>query len=93
MRWQAQAKMDFELVGGYAQQLPGAYRRWRSVDSLENDVPGPGTNADLKRFLAAKGVTTVLIDKRRAGSWPQVLERIGLSPMDVGGVLLYRVHR
>ncbi|MDX6668445.1 MAG: hypothetical protein QOK04_1825 [Solirubrobacteraceae bacterium] len=93
MRWQAQAEMRFALVGGYAQHLPRSYRRWPIVAALESNAPGRGAEAELAPFLAAKRVTAIVVDERRRGRWPRILERLRLSPTHVSGVLLYRLPR
>jgi len=92
MRWQAQARMRFALVGGYAQRLPSSYARWPVVASLESNVVGPGDRAGLARFLAAKRVTVVLVDARHRGPWPRLLAGMHLAAVPVAGVLMYRVR-
>jgi hypothetical protein len=85
--------MRFALVGGYAQHLPRSYRRWPIVAALESNAPGRGAEAELAPFLAAKRVTAIVVDERRRGRWPRILERLRLSPTHVSGVLLYRLPR
>jgi hypothetical protein len=93
MRWQAQSKMRFSLVGGYAQHLPRSYSRFPIVAALESNAPSGGAESQLARFLAAKRVTAILVDKRHRGAWPLILQRLRVPPIEVGGVLLYRVRQ
>jgi len=44
----------------------------------------------LKQYFAAKGVTSVIVDKRQARIWAPALDRIA-PRQTVGGVLFYRV--
>jgi hypothetical protein len=45
----------------------------------------------MRRFLVAKRVTVVLVDRIHAGPWPGVLASLRLVPQQTGGVLLYRL--
>ncbi len=44
-----------------------------------------------KALLAAKDATVILIDKRLGPTWPQLFTPLGLTPIDTGGVLIYRL--
>ena len=93
MRWQAQRGLDFALAEGYANRLPASFTRWPIVASLQANRLHPGAEGQLRDFLVAKGVTVILVDRRRPGPWPALLARMRLAPIDVAGVLLYRLRR
>ena len=48
--------------------------------------------ANLRTFLAAHGVTTVVVDGREQASWAGALDAIA-RPQPAGGVVLYRLTR
>ena len=92
MRWQAESGLDFVLVEGYGNRLPVSFTRWPIVASMQQNRLHPDSEPQLRRFLRAKGVTVILVDRRRPGPWPTLLARMRLVPVEVAGVLLYRLH-
>jgi len=46
----------------------------------------------LRRFIAAKDVTAILVDKSYAGPWRKLFGTLGVRPLDTGGVLFYRLR-
>jgi hypothetical protein len=92
MQWQLRAHMGFVLVGGYVQHLPDAYLRWPIVNSLLTNTVNRDAGPDLRRFMAAKRVTVILVSERHPGPWPGLLRRMGLTPTRLDGVLFYRLR-
>jgi hypothetical protein len=97
MRWQARADFAFRMAAGYVGQDPRGYTRfpvWRKLVAAST-YPGAARGAagwrdELVRFVEAKGVTVILADRAS----PAPLRRLFASlarPVEVGGVVLYRV--
>jgi hypothetical protein len=92
MRWQAQSHLDFALVEGYGNRLPASFTRWPIVASMQDNRLRPDSELQLRRFVQAKGVTVILVDRRRPDPWTTLLARMRLVPVQVAGVSLYRLH-
>jgi hypothetical protein len=97
MLWQAETGMWFRLAGGNLGKLfPANYRNEPIVSSFYSPmIPvGPQISAEaraLKGFVARHSIRAVIIDQSEAAQWPAVLARLGLTPIETGGVLFYRV--
>jgi hypothetical protein len=90
MLWQAETGMWFRLAGGYLGTLiPPDYGRDPLLAALLGDVkPDPQV---LRTFLTRHDVGAVIVDPANPQQWPQALAALGLKPVSVGGVWLYRV--
>jgi len=92
-RWQALGGFRFTLAAGYAGAYPGSYTRYPTWSTLLSGTLTPDYAAQLRRFVAAKRVTAVVVDKRYPGPWRRLFGALGVRPLDTGGVLLYRLKR
>lgn len=91
-RWQANADFDFRLAGGYlGNPFPPSYTRFSIWSTLVSGRLQPGYARELRRFVDAKGVTAIVVDKRYPGPWRRLFDTLGVEPVDTGGVLLYRL--
>lgn len=98
MHWQAQADFSFELAGGYVGQDPESYARyavWHRLLAAPVD-PGSGravvrSPGDLRRFIAAKGVTVIVAQDGVAPELVPAFEALDPRPLEAGGARLYRV--
>lgn len=90
-RWQADTKFAFKLAAGYAGVYPKSYTRFATWNAVLTGALPPGYAVQLRRFIADKGVTAVVVDKQQMGPWRKLFGTLGVSPVDTGGVLLYRV--
>jgi hypothetical protein len=94
MHWHVQADFSFGLAAGYVGAFPESYRRfaaWRDLlgSPLGRDgVPSPG---ELRRFIRAKGVTAIVVERDRPGGGRELFRSLGVPPVGIGGVLLYRL--
>jgi hypothetical protein len=90
MLWQAETGMWFRMAGGYfnAQYTPDYLSDPFVQTILSNRTPNPG---QVRSFLARRHVGAVVVEPVLAPQWPGVLADIGLKPMWMGGVLVYRV--
>lgn len=92
MYWQALERMRWRQAGSYsAAALPAQYARFPIMGALYGGALPPDAERELLRFLAYTGTSWVLIDDRRPGPWPLLLERAGGVRSDVGGVIRFRL--
>lgn len=91
-RWLADTGIPFSLTAGYlGQAFPAGYNRFATWNTLLTGRLTPGYAAALRRFLAAKQVTAIVVDKTVPGPWNTLFGTLGVRPVDTGGVLLYRL--
>ena len=88
-RWHAQSGMAFELAGGYVGQVPRDYDRF--YYSITPDDPHASA-APLRAFMRRKRVSVILVDERVAPRWGELLGTLGVRPVRMGGVLMYRLR-
>jgi hypothetical protein len=93
MLWQARTNMYFRFAsGGF--YVPPNYGLNPFVQQALALPPTPMPSAGaLRSFIAQHDVGAIAVDATQPGAWPGVIARLGLSPVNVGGVLLYRVPR
>jgi hypothetical protein len=91
MLWQADTNMWFRLAGGYlGKLLPSDYQREPIMGSFLDPAVAPRA-PDLGSFLDSRHVGAVIVDPANPELWPSVLAQLGLRPVHVEGVLVYRV--
>jgi hypothetical protein len=91
-RYQAKTDMAFKLAGGYlGTNFPEGYTRFPTWDTLLTGRLTPDYASQLRRFVRAKGVTAIVVDKRFTGPWRKLFGSLGVRPLDTGGVLFYRL--
>ncbi len=91
MLWQADAHMDFTLVGGYvACVIPAEFQRWPIVYTLLTKRWIPDWDRQLKGFLATHDVGTILVREGSSPFWNVLLSVLHARPVTVGGVVVYR---
>jgi hypothetical protein len=92
MLWQARTDMAFPMTGGYiACAIPPAYRRWAMVATFLSKRALPGYEEQLRAFLGHLDVANIVVDPRAVGPWRAVFGALPVRPVQVGGVLYYRV--
>ena len=92
MRWQAETGIAFPLAEGYSNRPPPSFTRWPIVKAMQSNRLRPDSDVQMRRFLRARGVTVILVDRRHPGPWPGLFARMRLVPLNVGGVILYRLQ-
>jgi len=91
-RYQARTHMAFKMAAGYlGTRFPDGYTRYPIWDTLLSGRMIPDYARQLRRFVDAKGVTAVVVDKRYQGPWRKLFGSLGVRPEDTGGVLYYRL--
>jgi hypothetical protein len=90
MLWQAETGEWFRMAGGYVSGVPlGTYLHDPLLPALDGQVkPNP---ALLRSFLVRRHVQAVIVDPGNPDQWPGALAALGLKPLTLGGVLVYRV--
>jgi hypothetical protein len=90
--WQALDGFRYRLAGGRLQTSPPTqFLHPPRIAQIAIGNPPVADQATLLRnYVAAKRVTSVIVDKRQAAVWTPALNRIA-RPIDTGGVILYRV--
>jgi hypothetical protein len=90
MLWQAETGMWFRMTEGYlTPQPPPDYVADPFLPILTSSTKPVAVG--LENFIARRHVGAVIVDPAYPGQWPQALAAIGLKPVAVGGVLVYRV--
>ncbi|MEA2417825.1 MAG: hypothetical protein QOE60_31 [Thermoleophilaceae bacterium] len=93
MRWQAEEDFPFKLVGGGVGAFPKGYTSYPAFGMLISGEAGPDYAAEMRRFVRAKGTTAVVAEKAAISPGrAKLLASLGVKPVDVGGVLLYRLR-
>ena len=88
--WQVKSGFGFTMAGGYVfSGPPEAFLTPPDVFSIATGNHGDAEA--LRTYITQKHVTTVVVDKRVSSSWAPALDRIA-HPVDVDGVLVYRVR-
>ncbi|MFZ0889310.1 MAG: hypothetical protein WA005_12720 [Candidatus Binataceae bacterium] len=91
MLWQAQAGMGFRMAEGYVGPTPQEFLGWPILGDLYSGHAGSQFYRQLPMFLEAHQVKAIIVDLHHQGDWPQWLKVLGVSPIEVGGVLFYPV--
>jgi hypothetical protein len=93
-RWQADTGFRFNLSDGYAgNPFPASYGRYPTWSTLLTGRLTPVYAIQLRRFLAAKHVTAIVVQDGVPGPWTTLFGTLGVAPVHSGGVLLYRLRR
>ncbi len=91
MLWQAQSGMYFRMAGGYVGLTPTQFLRWPVLNTLYNAQPCLDFAAQLKLFLAAHDVKTIIVAGNARRQWPRLLQTLDLAGSAVDDVTLYDV--
>ena len=92
-RWVADAGFPFAITAGYlGNPLPPSYTRYAIWNTFLSGRLTPGYAAQLRRFIAAKDVTAVVVGDHTPGPWKTLFATLHVRPVAVGGVLVYRLR-
>jgi hypothetical protein len=93
MLWQAYADMSFRMAGGYTTRAPFEFARLPIVGYFLGAIDLAEPADHLKAFLASKEVSAIVADPSdpNFSNWQPVLEALGIAPIAVGGVEVYRI--
>lgn len=95
MLWQAQSGFYFRMAGGYVNTAtPPEFLRWPIVRTFSSEkLLIPDYDNQLKAFLRAHDVRTVIVEEGSRGPWKQLFSTLGVEPIKVGGVILYQLRK
>ena len=93
MLWQAQTDMFFRMAGGYIGLTPAEFARWPILNSLYSGDPFFDFAPQLKFFLAAHEVKTIILAHDARRNWPALLATLDLTGTTVDDVTLYDIPR
>jgi hypothetical protein len=88
--WQAETGMYFRMAEG-AGPPPGEFVFWPIVDAFWRQAYTPRPAEQFRAFLAAHGVSAVIAADDNVVLWQRILSGLGVEPVAVGGVHLYRL--
>ena len=90
--WQVASGFRFTMAGGYVSlNPPPSFLTPAAVAKVAGGFAVPADQAqDLRVYIRAKHVTSVVVDRSQTRYWAAALDRIA-APHDVGGVLLYHL--
>jgi hypothetical protein len=92
-RWQANTGFRFNLSDGYAgNPFPPAFTRYPAWKMFLTGNLTPDYAAQLRRYVAAKRVTAIVVDETAPGPWTKLFGSLGVRAVSTGGVLFYRVR-
>jgi hypothetical protein len=93
MLWQAASGMNFKMASGLTGLQPIEIRRWPMVNVFFGSPDVPEPDLQLKAFIANVGITAIIVDASdsRAPQWKRMLSSLDIVPLEVAGVLLYRI--
>lgn len=86
--WQAETDMYFRLARGYV-GLPE--RLFQTTSLLEFHSPKRIGPDGLRAFLTDHHAAVIAVDDGVEAEWSSLLATLGVHPVDVGGVTLYRI--
>jgi len=89
--WQAYTGMYFRMAGGYVGVAAPEFLRWPIVYTLYSGGLMPNHGPQLRAFLDAHDVRTVIVADGAVGPWPKLLATLGVEPARVRGVSVYQV--
>jgi hypothetical protein len=99
MRWQSRADFSYAMATGYTGAFPASYSRFPIYNRILGAglIPGvardtPKSRAQLRRFVAAKGVTAIVVQDGFAPEWAPLLGTLGARPVREDGVVVYRLR-
>ena len=94
MLWQAEAGMDFRMVGGFVNYLVSPARGLsRAVLAIDRPRPSLRDLEVFRAFLQRAGVGVILLDEHEqgGGAWLAGLRRAGFTGVRVADVEVFRV--
>jgi hypothetical protein len=89
--WQARTDMYFRLASGRFRYPPASYPQQIANELMGRAALTPNAPSLLRSFIVSERISDVVADPAQSEAWLGVLARLGLRPVSVGGVLLYRI--
>jgi hypothetical protein len=91
MKWQAQSGFFFSVAGGYLSVIPHEYAAWPIVGAMLAEQPYiPGFGDQFKAFMAAHGVSAVVVPESEYTPYAKLCATLAVAPVRAGGVIIFR---
>ncbi len=90
MLWQATAGFYFRMAGGWTSITPREFESWPIVSAMLTQTYIPEVTSQLRAFMAAHEVQTILVTDSESRFWQPMLSPLDSSPIRSGGITLYR---
>ena len=92
MLWQAASHMYFAMAEGYGGTRPQEFQKWPIVDGFLKRTYVPNPVEQLRAFLAAHRVRTIIATDGVLTTWQGLLSSVATRPIMVGGIWLYETR-
>jgi hypothetical protein len=89
MLWQATAGFYFRMAGGWTSITPREFEGWPIVSAMLTRTYIPDVTQQLRAFMAAHNVRTIVVTDRESPLWEPMLSPVDSSPIRIGGVAIY----
>ena len=89
--WQAQTDFYFRLAAARWESPPPEFSGWPALSTLYSGDETMDFPEQLNAFLGAHQVKAIIVDPCDNGPWKRLMSESGLSPLEIGGVLFYKV--
>jgi hypothetical protein len=89
--WQAQTHFYFQLAVARLGLPPPEFSSWPVLSTLYSGDEIMDFPEQFNAFLGAHQVKAVIVDPSDNGPWKRLMSESGLSPLEIGGVLFYKV--
>ena len=90
--WQAKTRFYFRIaavrIGPVA---PAEFLRWPVLSTFDSGDEIMDFPEQLNAFLGAHQVKAIIVDPGDHGPWARLISESGFSPLEIGGVLFYKV--
>ncbi len=93
MAWQAQTGMYFRMPGGYIGVTPEDFRRWPLLVTLTNSIAVPDPGPQMKAFAQTYMIDAIVMADGATPVARQLPSSLGVKPIAIGGVSIYRLAR
>jgi hypothetical protein len=91
MLWQAAAGFYFRMAEGWTSIMPREFQGWPIVGAMLTRTYIPDATSQLRAFMAAHDVRTILVADRESQFWQPMLAALDRSPIRVGGLVIYSI--
>jgi hypothetical protein len=90
--WQAETGFYVRIaIGRIGPVAPAEFSRWPVLSTLDSGDEIMDFPEQLNAFLGAHQIRAIIVDARDHEPWTRLISESGLRPLEIGGVLFYKV--
>jgi hypothetical protein len=89
--WQAETHFYFRLAAARMGLSPAEFSGWPVLSTLYSGDEIMDFPEQFDGFLGAHRIEAIIVDPRDRGPWKRLMSEAGLSPLEIGGLLFYKV--